>query len=135
MTLAELNDYAALKVEIKRCREKLYEINHPTIKSPSYNNSEAARNPTRRNTVEDKLIENIAGKEEYEKRIRCASEQLRRIEKYISGIKDRRTRMIFEMRVYDQKEWWRIAAEFGGKNSDESVKKIYCRYVLKHPNG
>lgn len=133
MTLSELKDYAVLQAEVRRCKEKIYEINCSTIKSPSYDSSGATRNPTRRNTTEDRLISNITNKEEYEKRIQTATEQIRRIEQYISSIKDRRTRMIFEMRIYDQKEWWRIAAEFGGKNSDESVQKIYRRYVQSHP--
>lgn len=135
MTLSELKDYTALQAEVRRCKEKIYEINCSTIKSPRYDSSGTTRNPTRRNTTEDRLVANITKKEEYEKRIQVATEQLRRIEQYISSIKDRRTRMIFEMRIYDQKEWWRIAAEFGGKNSDESVQKIYRRYVQSHPEG
>lgn len=133
MTLSEIKDYAALQAEIKRCKEKIYEINCSTIKSPGYDNIGTTRNSTRRNTTEDRLITNITNKEEYEARIQTATEQIRRIEQYISRIKDRRTRLIFEMRVYDQKEWWRIAREFGGKNSDDSVQKIFRRYVKHHP--
>ena len=133
MTLSELKDYTALQAEIKRCKEKIYEINCSTVKSPTYDSIGAAKNSSRRNSVEEKLIDNISKKEIYEQRINSAEEQVRRIEKYISGIKDRRTRLIFEMRIYDQKEWWRIAHEFGGKNSDESVQKIFRRYVKSHP--
>ena len=71
----------------------------------------------------------------YEERIKNDKAQIERIERYINNIADLRTKMIFKMRVYDQRTRRKIAIAFGGKNSDESVQKIYRRYVEKHPHG
>lgn len=135
MTFAELKSYPALLADIKRCKEKIREIDTSYIKSPAYNSSGAAKSSTRQNSTENAYIENISKKEEYEERINSDQAQVERIERYINNISDLRTKMIFEMRVYEQKTWRKIAKAFGGKNSDESVQKIYRRYVEKHPNG
>lgn len=133
MTSSELNDYAALKADIKRCKEKLREISSSCIKSPSLSAGGGKKMPSPTST-EDRYIKNIDLKEMYEKRIQEDLEQIKAIESYISRISDKRTKVIFEMRIYDQKKWWIIAAEFGGGNTDESVQKIYRRYLEKHPN-
>lgn len=135
MTSAELKSYPALIADIKRCKEKIWEINTSFIKSPSYDSNGVSRSTSRHNSTENDYIENITKKEEYEKRIKIDEAQIKRIECYINNIVDLRTKMIFEMRVYDQKTWRKIAIAFGGKNSDESVQKIYRRYVKSHPNG
>ena len=135
MTFAELKSYPALLADIKRCKEKIQEIDTSYIRSPAYNSSGAAKSSTRQNSTENAYIENITKKEEYEERIKSDQAQIARIERYINNISDLRTKMIFEMRVYDQKTWRKIAKAFGGKNSDESVQKIFRRYVEKHPNG
>lgn len=135
MTFAELKNYPALIADIKRCKEKIREINTSFIKSPSYDSSGISKSPTRHNSTENAYIENITKKEEYEERIKSDEAQIKRIECYINSIADLRTKMIFEMRVYDQKTWRKIAIAFGGKNSDESVQKIFRRYVERHPNG
>lgn len=135
MTFTELKSYPALLADIKRCKEKIREIDTSYIKSPAYNSSGAAKSSTRQNSTENAYIENISKKEEYEERINSDQAQVERIERYINNISDLRTKMIFEMRVYEQKTWRKIAKAFGGKNSDESVQKIYRRYVEKHPNG
>lgn len=136
MTLTELKKYPALAADIKRCREKIKEIDadmvYPKSLSLSTNGILSSAN---HKSTEYGYIENITKKEKYEKRIEEDKQQIQRIERYISGIADLRTKMIFEMRVYDQQSWRKIATAFGGKNSSESVQKIYRRYVEKHPNG
>lgn len=135
MTFAELKNYPALIADIKRCKEKIHEINTSFIKSPVYDSNSISKSSARHNSTEDTYIKNIIKKEEYEGRIKADELQINRIKCYINSISDLRTKMIFEMRVYDQKTWRKIATAFGGKNSDESVQKIYRRYVESHPNG
>ena len=73
--------------------------------------------------------------ERYERQIAEDTEKIERIERYISRIEDCRTRMIFEMHVYDNETFWRIALKFGGRNTAESVKQIFYRYIDNHPFG
>lgn len=51
------------------------------------------------------------------------------VEKFICGINDSFTRRIVTMRVVDGMMWKDIADKIGGYNNENSVKKIYQRFV------
>lgn len=133
MTLEELNEYSIIKAHIEQCRDKIREISSETIRSPIFNTSGISNRPSSRNPTEEKYIRAMAKKEKYERQIAEDMEKITRIEKYISSIQDRRTRMIFEMHVYDNEKFWKIALKFGGRNTDASVKNMFYRYLRQHP--
>lgn len=132
MTLEELNSYNAIKGHIEHCREKIRELNGRTICSPRFDTSGISKSPTPQNSVEERYIRALSKKEDYERQIAEDTALVQRIEKYISSIKDRRTRMIFEMHIYDAKKFWEIAIKFGGGNSEQSVKNVFYRYLKDH---
>lgn len=135
MTLKQLNEYGILKAHIEQCRDKIREINGRTIRSPIFDTSGISKSPTTRNPTEEKYINAMSEIERYERQIAEDTEKIQCIERYISKIKDCRTKMIFEMHVYDNETFWKIALKFGGRNTGESVKQIFYRYIDNHPFG
>lgn len=135
MTLEELNEYGIIKAHIEHCRDKIRELNSRTIRSPIFDTSGISNSPSSRNPTEEKYINTLAEKARYERLIAEDTEKIARIEKYISSIKDKRTRMIFEMHVYDNESFWKIAMKFGGRNTECSVKSIFYRYLKHSPRG
>lgn len=135
MTLAELNEYGIIKAHIEHCRDKVRELSSRTIRSPIFNTSGISNSPSSGNPTEEKYINTMMAKSRCEKQIAEDMEKIERIEKYISSIRDSRTRMIFEMHVYDNEPFWKIAMKFGGRNTEDSVKRMFYRYLKHHPRG
>ncbi|MBD5112663.1 MAG: hypothetical protein HDT42_09085 [Ruminococcaceae bacterium] len=135
MTLLELNEYGILKAHIEQCHDKIREISSRTIRSPIIDTSGISNSPSARNPVEERYIKDMAEREKYERLIAEDTAKLERIERYIQRIKDRRTKMIFEMHIYDNVKFWKIAMKLGGNNSESSVKQIFYRYIDNHPHG
>ena len=59
---------------------------------------------------------------------RCAEDK-KKLEKYIGGIKDDQTRMIFRLRFIHCMTWPQVAETIGGRNTANSVKLICHRYL------
>ncbi len=135
MTLEELNDYRPLKAHIEQCRDKIREINGRTVRSPIFDTSGISNSPATRNATEEKYIKAMCEKAKYEQQIAEDTAKIERIERYIANIEDCRTRMIFEMHIFGDEKFWKIAMKFGGRNTEESVKRIFYRYIYKHPYG
>lgn len=135
MTLKELNEYGILKAHIEQCRDRIREINGRTVRSPAFDLSGISNSPTGRNPTEERYIKAISDKEDLERFIAADEAKIKRIERYISNIRDLRTRMIFEMHIYGNEKFFKIAMKFGGRNTEESVKQIFYRYIDKHPHG
>lgn len=55
--------------------------------------------------------------------------QVNQIERFIVGIKDSHTRRIVRLRVLDGLSWNEVADAIGGGNTEDSVKKVYYRYI------
>lgn len=135
MTLKELNEYGILKAHIEQCRDRIREISSRTVRSPVFKTSGISNSPTGRNPMEEKYIKAILDKEDLERLIAADEAKIKRIERYISNIRDLRTRMIFEMHIFRNERFFVIALKFGGRNTEESVKRIFYRYIDKHPYG
>ena len=56
-------------------------------------------------------------------------EEKKKLEKYIGGIKDDQTRMIFRLRFIHCMTWPQVAETIGGRNTANSVKLICHRYL------
>lgn len=135
MTLKELNEYGILKAHIEQCRDRIREINGRTVRSPAFDLGGIFNSSTGQNPTEERYIKAISDKEYLERLIAADEAKIKRIERYISNIRDLRTRMIFEMHVYENERFFIIALKFGGRNTEESVKRIFYRYIDKHPCG
>ncbi len=69
---------------------------------------------------------------------KCVSELLIKISekrseavRFIAGIEDSQTRMIFKLRCVDNLSWNKVADCIGGMNSEYTVKKRFYRYLKK----
>lgn len=60
--------------------------------------------------------------------IECARNE---ITTYILGIEDSLTRLVFKLRCLDLLPWKAVAFRLGGGNTEDSVKKIYHRYLRR----
>lgn len=70
-------------------------------------------------------------KEILENRESMVRGQIIEIERFISSISDSFVRRIVMLRVVDGLTWNEIADKIGGGNTENSVKKIYQRYLIK----
>lgn len=59
--------------------------------------------------------------------------ECQRIERYIQGIPDAMTRMVFELRCIDCMSWSEVAANMGYRMSEENARQIYHRYIKSEP--
>ena len=59
---------------------------------------------------------------------KCAEEK-KKLERYIGGIQDDQTRMIFRLRFIHCMTWPQVADAIGGRNTANSVKLICYRYL------
>ncbi len=62
------------------------------------------------------------------KQIQCIHERCQ-LERYIAGIPDSLTRMVFTFRFVNGLPWSQVAACIGGNNTEYGVKKICYRYL------
>lgn len=58
-------------------------------------------------------------------------EKVNEIEQFIKSIDDCLVRRIVRYRVIEGLSWNKVAEKIGGGNTDESVKKVYQRYLKK----
>ena len=56
-------------------------------------------------------------------------EEKKKLEKYIGGIKDDQTRMIFRLRFIHCMTWLQVAEAVGGRNTASSVRAICYRHL------
>lgn len=51
------------------------------------------------------------------------------VEEYIVSIQDSHIRRIINFRIIDGLSWNQVADRMGGLNTDESVRKAFCRFI------
>lgn len=130
MTRKELERVYYLKRELKiwerRYDELLADISQDTIAPDGmpYSKTNKVSSPT-----ESKAIQ-IADHAElingHKAKIRIA---IREVEAFIFGIEDPLTRQIVELRCIDCMKWADVADHIGSKETAESVRQIYCRFL------
>ena len=129
MTLRELSQLYYLKREIEMDRRRLEEL---TAKAENLSGGRLSGRPRSR-SVESKLERYAAEMVDLAaiisaKQRRCLRER-NRLERYISGIGDSRTRMIFTLRFVSGLSWRQVAAYMGGGNTDNNVCQACHRYL------
>lgn len=130
MTLRELSRYYKLRERLERSREKLTALT-ASVGVGAQSLDGMPRSPG----VSDKTRDTALAIAELEETVadlarRCDREK-RRLERYISAIEDRQTRLIFRLRFVRCMTWPQVAAAVGGGNTVYSVKHICYRYIGK----
>lgn len=131
MTLKELSQLYYLNREIKMDQRRLEEL-RTKAESPS---TARITGMPRASGVTDKVSKYAAEIADLKGIIdanvqRCFYE-LNRLNRYIDGIDDSLTRQVFALRFRKGLSWDQVAAELGGGNTYESVRKRVFRYIRK----
>lgn len=130
MTLKELSQLYHLKQEIEHDRERLARLRarRGAVSSPKLDGLPGSAGGGQ-SAVENLALE-IADLEAIidSKITQCVHEQ-NRLERYIAGIPDSRTRMIMSFRFVDGFSWGKVASKVGGGNTADSVRMICSRHI------
>ncbi len=128
MTLQELSKYYKLHERLERNREMLSSL-YVAAGPGAQVITEMPHAPGVSDKVGDLAAElwDLQSKIDYLEQ-RCAEEK-KKLEKYIGGIKDDQTRMIFRLRFIHCMTWPQVAETIGGRNTANSVKLICHRYL------
>lgn len=59
------------------------------------------------------------------------AETINQIEEFIAGLKDSRMRRIINLRFIQNLSWNKVADKIGGGNTEDSVKKMFYRFMEK----
>ena len=128
MTLQELSKYYKLHERLERNREML-----SSLYAAAGPGAQVITGMPHAPGVSDKVGDLAAELWDLQSKIdyleqRCAEEK-KKLEKYIGGIKDDQTRMIFRLRFIHCMTWLQVAEAIGGRNTANSVKLICHRYL------
>lgn len=132
MTLHDLNQLHDLREEVKMLSSRLEALrSRATATTSSLTGLPNA--PGYSDKVGD-CAAAIADLEEIinERLERCVA-KLREVEMYISNIDDSLTRQVMMLRFAYDLPWRDVAAQVGGNNTEDSVRKICTRYLQSCP--
>ena len=59
------------------------------------------------------------------------TETLNQVEEFIAGVEDSRIRRIVTLRFIENLSWNKVADRIGGGNTEDSVKKMFYRFMEK----
>ena len=131
MNKKELDEYYLLEESIRDLDERIRRLEAKLCASPRLDKI-GSSGSSGKNSTEEKYIAIIHEKE----RLRKKREELKAlkssIEKYIDGIDDLLASQIAKKRIYENKQFRQIALELGGNNTEDSVKKIYYRRIVRN---
>ena len=129
MTIKELSQLYWLKREIKMDQKRLEELEWSVIPGSPIISDMPSGSHSNESRVEKMVAEIVDLKAIIAaKQIQCIHEQ-QRLERYIAGIPDSETRMIFTYRFIDGLSWERVAICIGDGNTADRVKKVCYRYL------
>ena len=128
MTLQELSKYYKLHERLERNREML-----SSLYAAAGLGAQVITGMPHAPGVSDKVGDLAIEIGDLQSRIdhlesKCAEEK-KKLEKYIGGIKDDQTRMIFRLRFIHCMTWPQVSETLGGRNTANSVKAICYRYL------
>ena len=128
MTLKELSKYYKLHERLERNREML-----SSLYVAAGLGAQVITGMPHASGTSDEVSDLVIEIEDLQSRIdylesECAQEK-KKLEKYISTIKDDQTRMIFRLRFIHCMTWPQVSETLGGRNTANSVKAICYRYL------
>ncbi len=130
MTRSDLEQIYYLNRELKMWERELERLQKQSlVRSP-------APNAVRGSGVADKVADRGNKVTDLEAEIRAKKEEIQNARgqamMFIADIPNSLTRQIIHCRCVKLMSWRRVAAEVGGDNTEESVKKIYYRFFEKN---
>ncbi len=133
MTARELKNYPYIIEAIKRYERELAELWDNSVGSLTPDMSGMPHSPSFSvSKVESGYENNEKYITEVTKRLNTYRSRKARIDKFFDYIPDEQTYQIFELKFKKQMTWEQVAANIGGNNSSDSVKKICYRYLKKN---
>lgn len=128
MTLDELNQHFVLRKRLDRAKEML-----ASFRAAAHPGAQTLTGMPHSPGVSDKVGDLAIEIWDLQSRIdhlesKCAEEK-KKLEKYIGGIKDDQTRMIFRLRFIHCMTWLQVAEAVGGRNTASSVRAICYRHL------
>lgn len=129
MTIKELSQLYYLNREIEDCQRRLEWLEARRGVSAVLLDDMPHGSGPPRSSVEQLAAEIVDIKAIiHAKQIECLHER-NRLERYIAGIADSETRMIFEFRFVDCMSWEQVAYHMGDGNTAERVRQVCSRYL------
>ena len=129
MTLKELSQLYYLNREIELDQRRLEELRAKAENPASLQLTGMPKGRKAENRLEKYIAEIVDLSAIIStKQMRCIHER-NRLERYINGIDDSRTRLIFSLRFINGLTWEQVASHIGGGNTDKSVSKACYRYI------
>ncbi len=126
MTRDDLEQIYYLNRELKMWERELERLRGQSlVRSPVPNAVHSSR-------VADKVADRAARVIAIEEKIAELQAKCDAALEFIKAIPDSLTRQIIYCRCVECMSWRRVAAEVGGDNTEESVKKIYYRFFEKN---
>ena len=130
MNLKELSQYYWLCKEIELDTERLKKLE---IKAGSAHAQRITGMPRGGNGSQDRIGDYAAEIVDLQaiiaaKRIQCIHER-QRIERFITGIPDSQTRILFTLRFIEFRKWSDVAARAGGSATEFTARQIVSRYL------
>lgn len=129
MTVKELSQLYYLNREIELCKKQLAELEAQRgLSAIKMDDMPHAKGVTKSQV--EQLAAEIVDLQAiiHAKQIECIHER-NRLERYIASIPDAITRQVFEYRFANCLPWEQVAANMGGGNTGESVRKRCYRYM------
>ena len=130
MTLQELSKYYKLHDRLERNREML-----KSLYAAAGPGAQVITGMPHAAGTSDEVSDLVIEIEDLQSRIDCLESECalekKKLEKYISTIKDDQTRMIFRLRFIHCMTWPQVAEAIGGRNTANSVKLICYRHLDK----
>ena len=130
MTLHELSQLYWIRAEISLYEERLLRLRlNVGVGSPTYDGMPKAQSTE---SITERQAVRIAEAERAleELRDKAHAEEMR-LTAYIASIPDAYLRVIFTHRFVEGLTWWQVAAEMGGDNTADGVRKAVARYLEK----
>ncbi len=128
MTMRELAEYRWLRREIHELEHRLAVLETSTLSpaAPKLSGSSRGRGGDR---MADYVIRSDDLRRILRQRKRRAEDALLRLETFIASVPDSLDRQILTLRFVEGRGWTRVAADLGGGNTPEGVRKRAYRAV------
>lgn len=131
MTKKELSQLYYLNKEIKDLRSRILELECAATGSSTgitgMPRSYDLANKVCRYTVEISELKDLL-----ENQLRKCIYELKRLNEFIETIEDSQVRIILSLRYIKGLTWRQVALNIGGGNTEDGVKKIAYRYIMRN---
>lgn len=134
MTKQELSQLYYLKKEVYHLRNRLTELECAAT-GASAQITGMPKGYDISNKVADYVVEINALKEVLENQLRKCICEIKRLNEYIENIEDSQLRIVMTLRYIHGQTWRQVAWNIGGGNTEDGVKKMVYRYLVRGSGG